>query len=609
MSNTVLLKKSSVGAKVPLTTDLTYGELALNYADGKLYFKDSSNNIQSFASLTATATLTNKTLTSPALTTPSITGLTTITVTTSANALSVTYTPGSTSGAAILATGKESQGGVGYFDFLKVTNTTSGGTNGSKSFRLNSTGVIEIINSAYSANIFSLTDAGVLTVPQISAGGSVGTNGQVLASTGTGLQWINASGTGTVTSIIAGTGLSGGTITTNGTISLTYTSVTIGSTSVSLGSTITSIGGLDILTATGTSHWVLPVGTTAQRPGTPATGMIRYNSSISSFEGYSSGAWASLGGVKSVDGYTYIIAETSAGASNGDLDFYAEAASGTAATQVGQWNRTNLKDYTGTLVGTQTTQNLFNTVATTVNFAGAATALSLGASTGTTTVNNNLSVTGTSSHTGNSTFSGTLGVTGATTLSSALTYGGVTLSNSVTGTGSMVLSASPTFTGTANFAALSTSGNATVGGTLGVTGATTLSSTLAVTSTSTFTGKATFNGGADIVDSIAYDYNFTGTTSSTTATAMTSFATATYRSGKLLMQVVNGTAYRILELLLVHDGTTVTLSENYANANEIQTGATNTTFSATIATGTLTVYATASSGTSVIKGHATLFKV
>jgi hypothetical protein len=68
MSNSVLLKKSSVGAKVPLTTDLAYGELALNYADGKLYFKDSSNTIQSFASLTATATETNKTLTSPSLT-------------------------------------------------------------------------------------------------------------------------------------------------------------------------------------------------------------------------------------------------------------------------------------------------------------------------------------------------------------------------------------------------------------------------------------------------------------------------------------------------------------------------------------------------------------
>lgn len=67
MSNQIILKKSSVGAKVPLTTDLTYGELALNYADGKLYFKDSSNAIQFLGSSSATETLSNKTLTSPSL--------------------------------------------------------------------------------------------------------------------------------------------------------------------------------------------------------------------------------------------------------------------------------------------------------------------------------------------------------------------------------------------------------------------------------------------------------------------------------------------------------------------------------------------------------------
>lgn len=78
MSNQIILKKSSVGAKVPLATDLAYGELALNYADGKLYFKNSSNQISSFSasavdlsayvSLAGTQTLTNKTLTSPIVT-------------------------------------------------------------------------------------------------------------------------------------------------------------------------------------------------------------------------------------------------------------------------------------------------------------------------------------------------------------------------------------------------------------------------------------------------------------------------------------------------------------------------------------------------------------
>jgi hypothetical protein len=71
MSNKIILKKSSVGAKVPVVGDLEYGELALNYADGKLYFKNSSNTIQSFSNdsnnpsnvtLTGTQTLTNKTI-------------------------------------------------------------------------------------------------------------------------------------------------------------------------------------------------------------------------------------------------------------------------------------------------------------------------------------------------------------------------------------------------------------------------------------------------------------------------------------------------------------------------------------------------------------------
>ena len=50
MANKVLLKKSSTASKVPLVTDLDYGELALNYTDGKLYYKNSSNVVSSFDS-------------------------------------------------------------------------------------------------------------------------------------------------------------------------------------------------------------------------------------------------------------------------------------------------------------------------------------------------------------------------------------------------------------------------------------------------------------------------------------------------------------------------------------------------------------------------------
>ena len=75
---------------------------------------------------------------------------------------------------------------------------------------------------------------------------------------------------------------------------------------------------------TGTGYATIPVGTTAQRPVTATSGMIRYNSTLSSFEGYGS-AWSSLGGVKSVDGNTYILAEATVGAGDNTLWFYNNA--------------------------------------------------------------------------------------------------------------------------------------------------------------------------------------------------------------------------------------------------------------------------------------------
>ena len=68
---------------------------------------------------------------------------------------------------------------------------------------------------------------------------------------------------------------------------------------------------------------IIPVGTNDQRPVSAVQGMMRYNTTTSQFEGYGPGnAWGSLGGVKDVDGDTYILAETSAGADNDALQFY-----------------------------------------------------------------------------------------------------------------------------------------------------------------------------------------------------------------------------------------------------------------------------------------------
>ena len=66
---------------------------------------------------------------------------------------------------------------------------------------------------------------------------------------------------------------------------------------LSVGGTLTTTGvatfDADVL-MTGTGEAQVPAGTTAQRSASPAPGMIRYNTSLSIFEGYG-GSWISLG--------------------------------------------------------------------------------------------------------------------------------------------------------------------------------------------------------------------------------------------------------------------------------------------------------------------------
>jgi hypothetical protein len=51
-------------------------------------------------------------------------------------------------------------------------------------------------------------------------------------------------------------------------------------------------------TYSGTGQVKLPAGTDAQRSGSPADGMIRYNTDLNSFEGYVNGVWGGIGGAQ-----------------------------------------------------------------------------------------------------------------------------------------------------------------------------------------------------------------------------------------------------------------------------------------------------------------------
>ena len=65
---------------------------------------------------------------------------------------------------------------------------------------------------------------------------------------------------------------------------------------------------LNVITAT-TGSAVTPVGTTAQRDGSPATGFFRFNTTVTKFEGYNGTAWGSIGGGATGGGADEIFVE------------------------------------------------------------------------------------------------------------------------------------------------------------------------------------------------------------------------------------------------------------------------------------------------------------
>lgn len=50
MANVIKPKRTSVAGKVPTTTDLQAGEIALNMADGLMFYRDTLNNIKQVTS-------------------------------------------------------------------------------------------------------------------------------------------------------------------------------------------------------------------------------------------------------------------------------------------------------------------------------------------------------------------------------------------------------------------------------------------------------------------------------------------------------------------------------------------------------------------------------
>lgn len=150
----------------------------VNNDTGFMYqnFGNSANPV--WAEVGPTGTLSN--------TSPGAISATTITA---SNTVNVTYTPATSIGAALNISAANTQGGTGYADFLKVTNTSGGATNPNKTFRVDSVGSFHIINSAYTTTLLGLTEAGDLNIAgQYQVSGKQAVNGPAFSA------YANASG-------------------------------------------------------------------------------------------------------------------------------------------------------------------------------------------------------------------------------------------------------------------------------------------------------------------------------------------------------------------------------------------------------------------------------
>lgn len=191
--STVQLKRSAVASKIPTTSDVALGELALNTYDGRLFFKKDPGtaSIVTVATTDDTQTLTNKTL--------------------SSSVISGTLTANGSVGTAGQVLTSNASG-------VYWSTVSGGGGGGGANLTLSSNGSTVSVNSDSGTDVIILaansTTAGVLTAEAqtiagvktfssnvtisaaITANGSVGTSGQVLTSNATGVYWSTVSSGG-----------------------------------------------------------------------------------------------------------------------------------------------------------------------------------------------------------------------------------------------------------------------------------------------------------------------------------------------------------------------------------------------------------------------------
>ena len=383
--------------------------------------------------------------------------------------------------------------------------------------------------------------------------------------------------------------------------------------------------GLDVGTKTDAIR--VPNGTTGQRP-TAALGQLRYNTTTSEFEGYADGAWGKIGGggdsfgTISVSGQSNVVAEQE----NDSLTFVAGSGitltTDASADSVTISNAAYLNPFQTDLYTSTSNQTAFTLSASPVD-------------------EDHLIVfiEGVYQNKNSYTLSGS-----SLTLDSAPTAGSEVVvhavGNGVVGTGHI----QDSFTGNGSTAAYTLSGNPATEdncfvfadgvyqnkSTFSVSG-TTLTfdanvptgvvieviipslTEIGVPTNGSVTPAKISSGGpqwdtdGDVTNGQIVTGDVVATISAGSATSILTLSAGTYRSAKVIAQVTSGSEYMITELLLVHNGSTASITEY----GQIFTGsAALGTFSATYSGSNMILqYTRTGSNTQTIKAEKTLIKI
>ena len=322
MATKIVTKNSSTASAVPTTSDLVQGELAVNVADKRLFTEDNTGTIVELGTNPSTIDIDAGTIDGAVIGDNTPAAITGSTVTSTGNIV----VSGTVDGRDVAADGTKLDGIEASADVTDTTNVTAAGAL-MDSEVTNLAQVKAFDSSDYATAAQGTTADNALPKSGGAMTGAITTNstfdGRDVATDGTKLDGIEAGATADQTAAEIKTAYESN-ANTNAFTDADHTKLdgieasadvtdtaNVTAAGAVMDSELTSEASVKALnqgvattdspsfvnlTLSGTGSVKVPSGTTAQRDGSPANGMFRYNSTNEQFEGYQSGAWGAIGG-------------------------------------------------------------------------------------------------------------------------------------------------------------------------------------------------------------------------------------------------------------------------------------------------------------------------